>query len=207
MNVLFEGRIKPYLLMTLACGGILLQPLRAADGKDQTVAGVAPSAATAAPVPPRPTGSLIGVTLAPDGLSLAGVNVIIRSLSNPNGQQVVSDGDGEFAVKDLAAGTYQITATKEGLATPSVVTVEIAASKTANANLQLSQGSSGVLRGVVLASDGFSVAGVNVALRSVAGSVDRQLVTDPDGMFLVRDLPPGSYQIAVSKEVMPIRPS
>ena len=77
-----------------------------------------------------------------------------------------------------------------------MVSVEIAASKTANANLQLSQGSSGALRGVVLASDGFSV---TVALRSVAGSVDRQLVTNPDGMFLVRDLPPGSYQVAVSK--------
>ena len=54
-------------------------------------------------------------------------------LLNPNGQQVVSDGDGEFAVKGLAASTYQITATKEGLATPSVVTAEIAVSKTVNA--------------------------------------------------------------------------
>ena len=59
---------------------------------------------------------------------------------------------------------------------------------------------SGSLRGVAVAPDGFSLAGVSVAIRSIAGSLDRNLVTDVDGMFIVRDLPPGSYQVIASKD-------
>jgi hypothetical protein len=200
MKVQLKTRSTLGLLTIFAGAGMIAQPLRAADAADEAVAGVAPSAAITAPLSVRPAGSLIGVTLAPGGFSLAAVNVVIRSLTDATSHEVMSDTDGTFAMKDLAPGTYQITATKEGFATPSAATVEIAANKTASANVQLTQGVSGSLRGVVLAPDGFSLAGVSVALRSVAGAVDRTLVTDGDGMFLARDLPPGSYQIAASKE-------
>jgi hypothetical protein len=41
--------------------------------------------------------------------------------------------------------------------------------------------------------------GVSTALHSVAGSIDRNLVTDVDGMFLARDPPPGPYQVVATK--------
>jgi hypothetical protein len=184
------------LLIAFAAGGLALQPLAAADAKDAATAGVAPEAAVAIPAG---KGSLIGVTLAPGGFSLAAVNVVIHNLADSTGRQLVSNADGTFAIKDLPPGTYQVTASKEGFATPSATTVQVAVNKTANANLQLTEGISGSLRGVSLAPDGFSLGAVNIVVHSVAGAVDRDLVTDADGMFVVKDLAPGAYQITASK--------
>jgi Putative beta-barrel porin-2, OmpL-like. bbp2/Carboxypeptidase regulatory-like domain len=186
--------------IALASAGLILQPLAAADANDETQAGIAADAAvTGSAVAKSLSGSLIGVTLAPGGFSLAAVNVVIRSLSDSAGHQLISDADGTFSIKNLLPGTYQITAAKDGFAT-AAATVEVAASRTANATVQLTQGISGSLRGVTLAPDGFSLGEVNIAIHSVAGSVDRNLVSDADGMFVVKDLPPGSYQIIASKE-------
>jgi hypothetical protein len=187
------------LVLTFAAASAFAQSLPAVD-TDKRVAAGAPPAMIPAPLSARSTGSLIGVTLAPGGFSLAAVNVVIRRASDAAIRDVVSDGEGMFAIRDLAPGTYQITAAKEGFATSSATTVEIAVKKTANATVQLSQGASGALRAVALAADGFSLAGAEVVVRSVAGSVDRKMVTDDDGMVVIRDLPPGSYQIAASKE-------
>jgi hypothetical protein len=125
---------------------------------------------------------------------LAAVAVLIRSVSDGTVRHLLSDADGNFSARVLPPGMYEIAASKEGYAA-SGVTVQIAANKTASANVQLMRGLSGSLRGVALAADGFSVAGVTVALHSVAGSIERNLVTDADGMFIARDLPPGPYRV------------
>jgi hypothetical protein len=185
-------------LFTLTCAGVLLNSMAAADAENESQTSVATERVIAAPLPGRPSGSLIGVTLAPGGFALAAATVTIRSVSDSDTQLLTSDADGNFAVKAVAPGTYQITASKEGF-TASVVTVEVAANKTANANVQLSQELTGSLRGVTLAPDGFSLPGANVRIHRVSGSLDRVLVTDGDGMFLLKDLPPGSYQVFASK--------
>jgi len=83
-------------------------------------------------------GSLRGVTLAPGGFSLGEAKVVIRSLAGSStDRQLVSDSDGVFKLDDLQPGSYQITASKEKLTTPSATTVEIAENKTANANVFL----------------------------------------------------------------------
>src|SRR5262245_18537617 len=140
MNVYSGLRRSRVLLIMFVSGGLILHQLAASDGTDATLAGVAPDAAIAALPATAASGSLIGVTLAPGGFSLASVNVVIRSLTNSAGRQLITDADGTFSVKDLVSGTYQITASKEGFATPSAATVEIAANKTASANVQLTQG-------------------------------------------------------------------
>jgi hypothetical protein len=184
-------------LLLLACARILWQPLAAADAADESVAGVAANTAVVSPARAA-SGSLIGVTLAPGGLSLAAVTVVIRNVSGGTERQTISDADGNFATRDLPPGMYEIAAYKEGFAA-SGATVEVAANKTANANVKLTQGLSGSLRGVALAPDGFSIGAVSIALHSVAGSIDRNLVTDADGMFVARDLPPGLYQVVATK--------
>jgi hypothetical protein len=200
MNVQFKSCRTRNLLMVVACASMLSRALSAAEANNQASTGIAADAAVATPLMPRASGALIGVTLAPGGFSLAAVNIVIRSVTDATPRQLVSDADGTFAIKDLAPGTYQVTASKEGFATPAATTVEIAANRTANANVQLTQGVAGSLRGVTLAPDGFSLAGVNVAVHSVAGSLDRSLVTDTDGTFVMKDLPPGSYQVSVTKD-------
>ena len=182
-------------LVMLACAAVLCLALPAAGASHESVA----AANAAIGSSPRPvSGSLIGVTLAPGGLSLAAVAVVIRNVSDSTVLQLMSDPDGNFSARDLPPGIYEIAASKEGYAGSGVI-VEVAANKTANANVQLSRGTSGSLRGVALASDGFSIAGVSIALHSVDGSIDRGLITDADGMFMARDLPPGPYQVVGTK--------
>ncbi|HUI78768.1 MAG TPA: TonB-dependent receptor [Bryobacteraceae bacterium] len=200
MKVQFENRRALGLLMVFACGGSLSHSLFAAEAATESSAGIAAEAAVAAPAAPRAGGSLIGVTLAPGGFSLAAVNVIIRGLAGSTPRQLVSDAEGTFAIEDLAPGTYQITASKEGFATPTVTTVEVATNRTTNASVQLTQGVSGSLRGVTLAPDGFSLPGAKVGIQNVAGTFDHSTVTDSGGTFMMKDLPPGSYLITASKD-------
>jgi hypothetical protein len=181
----------------LACIGILSPSLAAAETSDEFVAAIAVSTAVPSFARP-PSGSLIGVTMAPGGLSLAAVTVAIRSLSGATAGQLISDADGNFSAKDLPPGTYEIAVSKEGFAASSG-TVEVAANRTTSANVQLTRGLAGSLRGVAVAADGFSIPSVSVALRSVEGSIDRNLLTDADGMFMARDLPPGTYEVAATK--------
>jgi hypothetical protein len=182
-----------------ACSALV--SLASASGADEIKARAATDAATAAPPAVAPAaGGLIGVTMGPGGFSLASVNIVIRSVTGALERQLVSDAEGGFAVKDLPPGKYQVVASKEGFTTPAAATVEVAVNKTANANVQLTQGVFGALRGVTLGPDGFSLAAAQVVVNSAAGSFNRTLVTDADGTFVVRDLPPGSYQISATKD-------
>jgi hypothetical protein len=146
------------------------------------------------------SGSLRGVTTAPGGFSLAAVNIVIHNLAGSVDRQLVSDTEGVFRADNLQPGTYQITASKDGFTSPSATVIEVARSKTTNAAIQLTQGVFGSLRGVTSAPGGFSLAAVNVTIRNVSGSVERSLVSDGDGVFALKDLPPGSYQISAVKE-------
>ena len=66
-------------------------------------------------------------------------------------------------------------------------------------NVQLTQGAlSGSLGGVALASDGFSIAGVSIAIHRVAGSIARNLGYG-GRRDVARDLPPGPYQVVATK--------
>jgi hypothetical protein len=188
------------LLVFVVSAGLALRPVAAADNKDAARASEAANASAPAGSGRTPSGSLIGVTLGPGGYSLAAVEVVIRSMSGSLIRQFVSDADGSFLLKDLAPGAYQITAAKEGFSTLAASSVEIAENKTSNANVQLTQGIAGALRGVTLGPDGFVQGAVNIAVRSVAGSVDRHMLSDADGMFVLKDLPLGSYQVTASKE-------
>jgi len=187
------GNTRGFLAFLLMAG--LAQPMAAADATPDPA-----STGSGLQTRKAPSGSLRGVTLAPGGFSLAAVSVVIHSLNGSIDRQLVSDGDGTFAVKDLPPGSYQVTASKDGFTCPTPAAVEIAENRTANANVQLTQGVSGSLRGVTLSPDGFSLAAVNVIVHSIAGSIERSLVTDAEGSFAVKDLPPGSYQVAAAKE-------
>jgi hypothetical protein len=120
MNVHPEMSGGRCLLMP-ACIGILSPSLAAAETSDESVAAVAVSTAVPSFARP-PSGSLIGVTMAPGGLSLAAVAVVIRSVSGGTARQLTSDADGNFSARDLPPGMYEIAASKEGfprLAAPS----------------------------------------------------------------------------------------
>jgi Putative beta-barrel porin-2, OmpL-like. bbp2/Carboxypeptidase regulatory-like domain len=145
------------------------------------------------------SGSLRGVTIAPGGFSLAAVNVLVHNVTGSLERHVVSDPDGVFRLDGLQPGTYEITGIKDGFTCASATLVDIAQGKITNANVQFTQGAFGSLRGVTSAAGGFSLAAVDLAIRNLAGTSERKLVSDSDGVFAVKDLPPGSYQITASK--------
>jgi hypothetical protein len=202
MNGRCNRQVTWSVLVLLASAVLVSKPLTAnADNGESTADSAAQAAiATTSQNISQLSGALIGVTLAPEGFSLAAVSVLIRSVSNSATRRITSDHEGMFSAKGLVPGTYEITASKDGYATTSTITVQIATNKTANANVQLTQKVSGSLRGVTLAPDGFSLAGVKIAIHSLAGSLNGDLITDADGMFVVRDLPPGSYQVTASTQ-------
>jgi hypothetical protein len=60
--------------------------------------------------------------------------------------------------------------------------------------------SAGSVRGVTVAAGGFSLGAVKVVIQNLSTSLEREVVTGPDGAFVVTDLAPGSYRITASKE-------
>lgn len=57
----------------------------------------------------------------------------------------------------------------------------------------------GILRGTVITPDKIGVAGVTVTLKSPALLGDRTTVTENDGSYIFRGLPPGMYSVSFSK--------
>jgi hypothetical protein len=115
-------------------------------------------------VKPPALGSLRGVTLDAAKKPLAAVTVALHSMDGSTYRSVISDGDGVFVAGDLKPGVYQIAAVKEGLASPSATTVEIAENKTANANVLLASA----------AAPADPPAGSQVATASTPPAVDLQ---------------------------------
>jgi len=181
----------------LTCSGIVWQQLAAADRSGEPLGGVAANAAVASSATAA-SGSLIGVTPAPEGL-LPGCG----DCSDPQCfRQHDAPGDDrrrrELRHKGSAAGhvrdwslqgrSCRIRRNRRSWREQDCQR-ECAAHSMA---LRLS-------RGVALAPDGFSIAGVRAALHSLAGSVDRNLGTDGDGVAhrprsSTRDLSSCSHQ-------------
>lgn len=82
-------------------------------------------------------GSLRGVTMEPGGYSLAAVNIVIDSISGSVERRSVSDQEGVFRLDDLPAGTYRITASKEGFVAPAPATVDVTQNQVANTDITL----------------------------------------------------------------------
>lgn len=90
--------------------------------------------AHAADGPPAPAGygSVRGIALDAAGQPVASANVSIHSAAGAADRNVVTDGEGVFAIASLQPGSYRITATKPGLPGSAVAIVEIAQNQTAH---------------------------------------------------------------------------
>jgi hypothetical protein len=82
-------------------------------------------------------GDLRGTTRDPSGLPLPQAVVTIHSLEENNDRQVLSGEDGAFAVENLKAGHYQLTAAKEGFQASPPTTVELSARQSLRVDLTL----------------------------------------------------------------------
>jgi hypothetical protein len=123
----FTGCVRGVLLL-IAIGACCGPPVRAQDfGSGGGKASLAPPA----------FGILRGVTLGPNGLALPGCQVMIHKADGSQQRQLVTGNDGTFLVTDLQPGSYELRASKEGLAGQAQATVEVALNQTVSANLVL----------------------------------------------------------------------
>jgi Carboxypeptidase regulatory-like domain len=119
MNV--HRKLLDLLLLTVAAGWVQAE-LAAAEAITPGQAAV---------------GSLRGLTVAPDGLPRAGVDVVVRSLAGAPDRRLLSDQRGVFVANDLQPGQYEITAFQEGLTSARAVTVEVAQNTVTQATVGL----------------------------------------------------------------------
>ena len=135
-------------------------------------------------------GSITGsVTDAEDGSPIAGAMV-------SNGTRTATtDATGQYTITDVPPGTYQVTASKSGYQSSSLM-VTVVAGGTGIANLSLLEV---ILPGCIIGSvtnaeDGAPVAGATVS------DGTRTATTDASGEYTIADVPAGSYEVAACKE-------
>jgi uncharacterized membrane protein len=135
-------------------------------------------------------GSITGsVTDAEGGSPIAGATV------SDGTRTVTTDATGEYTIADVPAGTYQVTASKEGYQSSST-TVNVLSGSSAVADLALTAAMlPGSITGSVTdAENGSPIAGATV------NDGTRTTTTDAAGEYTIADVPAGSHEVTASKE-------
>jgi thermitase len=135
-------------------------------------------------------GSITGsVTDAEDGSPIVGAMV------SDGTRTAITDASGQYTIADVAAGSYEVTASKEGYESSSS-TVDVVSGDSSIADFSLNEvivpGS--ITGSVTDAEDGSPIVGTTVS------DGTRTAITDVLGEYTIADVPPGSYEVTASKE-------
>src|ERR1700722_11542833 len=82
-------------------------------------------------------GDLRGTTRDPSGLALPRAEVTVHSVDENADRKVVSGPDGAFAIENLKAGHYQLSAAKQGFQASPATTLELSARQSLRVDLIL----------------------------------------------------------------------
>ncbi len=143
--------------------------------------------------------SLHGVVVDGDGQPVPAFNVMLTSATGMGAaavaERAVFDGDGAFHIRDLPPGSYRAHIAASGLANGSAVGIA-SENNSDPIRVQLREGAS--VRGVVVSADtGAPLELAKVSLESALGGGPSARpmivseVTDAEGRFVLRGLPPG----------------
>jgi len=107
--------------------------------------------------------------------------------------------EGEFEIRNITAGTYNVTASLEGYITARIADVVIPRGGEKGLSINLT-GLPGSLSGTVVASDTrLPLSGARVTITG-AQAVDRSTITNIQGQFEFKGLPEGSYSVVFDKD-------
>ncbi len=162
-------------------------------------------------------GGITGRVTGPGGAGVQNIKVQIKDIYGNNVAQPTTDINGDYSSGGMAAGTYRIFFSNNGLdyvsewysdrytlQTASDVTV-LAGSVTSNVNAQLV--SSGTISGTV--TDGSAgVSGVKVVLFDIyLNNTGFSATTDASGNYTIKAIPAGTYKIAFNSPTGGAAPS
>jgi hypothetical protein len=151
------------------------------------------------------TGGVRGRVKVAPGASASGVEVAVHQ-GEEEVARATTDAKGDFELRNLRPGTYNLTFRKPGLEVGRLIGVEIVAGKTASYKekllLGIDEGSIAHLRGSVFTAAGLSVPGARVEVaRVLAGGSVKKLdsrVTNSTGSFAFRLSPEAAhYRVTV----------
>jgi len=175
-----------------------------ADWQPVTVTGVAvaPGATTALPgspvaLSPVATASIAGTVLAEGGAAI-GTTVTLSGQDfrgTPVGATATSGAAGGWSFGGLAAGSYQVTFTRDGWESPAPLGVALSAGQGFATGATTLARSRGTVAGTITLTGAGSSAGVVVTLAGTAFST----VTDAAGAYTLSAVPVGSYTLLAAK--------
>ncbi len=154
-------------------------------GASQQVTVVSGQAVQAAPVTVKNNaGDVEGMVTDGAGEPLSGVTVTLTKGADVF--HTVTGEDGKYRLKDLAAGTYELTLEKEGYLAPGKSVVEVVIGKTTAVPGQVMECAMGTVAGKVLDASGKPLEGVSVVIRgcNTKSDIKRYVVeTDSTGSY------------------------
>ncbi|MBY0090740.1 carboxypeptidase regulatory-like domain-containing protein [Priestia aryabhattai] len=145
------------------------------------------------------TGALTGNVTDLTGNVITGSNIQIQ-LFDASGtllKTLLANADGTFNVIDLIPGTYLIQVTAPNFAT-AVASANIIAEQTTNITVPLTPNPATVTGQVINAETGVSLSGVIVTITDINGLVLGNAVSDINGQFIIRNLPPNTAVITAT---------
>ncbi len=153
------------------------------------------------------TGSISGTIRATTGnntvgAGVQGATVYLQSAYGPaipgrGTFSATTDGSGNFVINGVEPGNYTLVSYKTGYSRAvsnagTVLTVEGDVAVT-GANLTLTQGSPGIITGIVTDSSSKPVAGASVVFTPSGGGSVQTATTDTNGSYTLSNVPPGTY--------------
>ena len=166
------------------------------------------------PVGQGSTGIIEGIVLRKDSrTALSGVRIGIeegfpsRTLRTPFFTDTLTDGSGQFTVRNVPVGEFDITASLQGYLGQAHAKVVVSAGQRIQVALELTKGST--IRGQVIDSEEHAVASVRVeALQQYTDELGHRRwdsrvasgTTNSNGEYSIPTLAPGSYYLRTVKE-------
>ncbi|MFT7677335.1 MAG: protocatechuate 3,4-dioxygenase beta subunit [Planctomycetota bacterium] len=134
------------------------------------------------------------------GLSAMGLPVAL-SEDDPTLQLISTNATGQFEFKNLASGSYMLSAVADGYGRMTLQQLNVTADGDVQQDLVLDLASA--LGGSVKSITGEPIEGAKVEVYSISNRTTRtqtQTFTDERGEFLVQDVPDGDYSLRVAAE-------
>ncbi|MCF6137925.1 carboxypeptidase regulatory-like domain-containing protein [Pseudalkalibacillus berkeleyi] len=148
----------------------------------------------------RESGKVIGRVLNESTeVGIAGATIIVKDSANNLVTTSTSNEDGNFNAENLPIGSLFITASRVGFGTKSV-SIMVESNETVAATIRLTPNPGSIEGTVTEEGTGQPISSANVQLFNGDVTLFSTVMTQPDGKYLLTNLTPGVYELAVSRQ-------